>query len=83
MGNVPAAVAEGTRRATGATTLSATEHPSPVLILSHLAGRTRSLLPAPGARPYTLAGVRRSKLLCRRLCRCLDCGQVRIDKEYV
>ena len=52
MGNVPAAVAEGARRATGATAaLSAMEHPSPISILSRLAGRTRSISPAPGSAP--------------------------------
>ena len=61
MGNVPAAVAEGTRRATGATAAhAATEHPSPVSILSRLAGRTRSFSPAPGSAPPRRAGVRRS-----------------------
>jgi hypothetical protein len=68
MGNVPAAVAEGARRATGATAaFAATDRPPPVLILSLLAGRTRSLSPDPGsAWPYTLAGVHRSRLVCRR-----------------
>ena len=43
MGNVPAAVAKGARRATGATAaIAATERPPPVLILSLLVGLTRT-----------------------------------------
>ena len=30
----------------------------------------------------TLPGGRRYRRIVRRRCRCLDCGQVRIDREY-
>jgi len=59
MGNVPAAGAEGARRATGATAArAATERPSPVSIRSLLAVHAGSFSPAQGAtRPHTLASV--------------------------
>jgi len=77
MGNVPAAGAEGARRATGATAAraaagataarAATERPSPVSIRSLLAVHAGSFSPAQGAtRSHTLAGVRRSRLPGRR-----------------
>jgi len=58
MGNIPAAVAEGAQMATGATAVhAATERSLPVSILSRLADRTRSFLPAHEATTssYTLA----------------------------
>ena len=78
MGNIPAAVAGEARRATGApAAYTAMERSSRVSILSLTAGLTRSfrVKPCPGveaslevsaARPYTLAGARCPRLLCRR-----------------
>ena len=74
MGNVSAAVAEGARRATGATAAMfvAMEHPSPVSIIPPRGGNAileiifADFCLPNGARPYTLAGVRLPRLRCRR-----------------
>lgn len=60
MGNISAAVAEGARRAIGATAaFAATKHPPPVSKIPILAGVARTLwTDAEGARPHTLASIR-------------------------
>ena len=68
MGSFPAAAAEEARRATGAAAaIAATEHPTPVSMISDFAEATSTFGSADdGSSPYTRAGVCRPKLLWRR-----------------
>lgn len=67
MGHVPAAAAEGARGATGAEAIGATEHPTPVLMIFDSTKTTRAFpCVIDGFRPYTPAGLRWPRLLCRR-----------------
>ena len=86
MTDVPAPVAKAKRSASGATaTIAATGHPSPVSRIPVLAGVTTRTFRSDtdAARPYTLAGVRRPRLRCRRRRDACTKALVLLEREAV